>query len=171
MAQQTSFDLDDAKSLQTQLNSFSGIFQGEWDHVLNQWAKLKSSWNDEQFNQFEPFFERLTITYEKSVRECNEYEYFLAEQIKIIEEKKSKLGDLVTDTRKKAVATVQIGAALVAMVTNPKAQIDVNQQVNKLYSYQNKLQSETREKDIDINSVSKKFTSASGSPDPPKLSE
>ncbi len=171
MTQQTSFDLDHAKALQAQLNRFSGTFQGEWRQVLNHWGNLKSCWHDKQFDQFELFFEKLASTYETTIEECNEYEYFLAKQIQIAEEQKSKLGNLVSDVFKKTVATAQIGSAVVGMVTSPKAQVDIERQATQLYSYQQKAQAESREKEIDTSAIAKNVPATSGSSGSPTRSD
>ncbi|MBP0013397.1 MAG: hypothetical protein J7545_06255 [Roseofilum sp. SBFL] len=92
--QQTSFSSEDAQVLLTELQQFRDTLQQEWSRVLSQWANLKITWRDEQFDQFEPFFEAMAANYRDAEQDCEKYIRFLQEQIKIADERKSKLGAL-----------------------------------------------------------------------------
>ncbi len=105
MVKQTSFDLEDAKNLLSQLTQFYRTLWQEWSHVSTQWNNLKETWRDEQFNQFEPLFEQLSSTYKDEIEECESYIVFLKQQIEIADKRRVKLGDIVT----KVVTIGQIG--------------------------------------------------------------
>ncbi|HAT15950.1 MAG TPA: hypothetical protein DCS91_22460 [Microcoleaceae bacterium UBA11344] len=94
MAEQTSFDLEDAKDLREQLQQFYETQRQEWSRVLSQWENLKGVWHDNQFDSFEPLFEKLKSTYSDGERECESYLVFLNQQIKVAEERRQKLGNL-----------------------------------------------------------------------------
>ena len=94
MSRQTSFDLEDAETLLKQLQRFHETIRQDWSKVLSQWANLRSVWHDQQFDKFEPLFEKLTTTYSDSERECEEYIAFMQDQIRIAEDRRAKMGAL-----------------------------------------------------------------------------
>jgi len=89
----TSFDLEDAEALLTQLRRFYETLREEWSSVSNQWGNLKSVWHDVQFDKFEPLFEKLSDTHRESEKECEEYIAFMKEQIQIAQEVRDRLKD------------------------------------------------------------------------------
>ncbi len=94
---QTSFDSQNAEDLLKQLEQFRDTIRHEWSRVLNQWGNLKSVWHDQQFDKFEPIFEKFISTYRDAEQENEKYIQFLQEQIKINEEKKQKLAGCLAD--------------------------------------------------------------------------
>ena len=94
MAVQTTFKLDDAMDLLSQLQSFQEALKQDWSMVENKWADLRSCWNDEQYNYFEPFYEKLSATHKDSEKECEEFISFMREQIRIAEKHKTDLAKL-----------------------------------------------------------------------------
>lgn len=111
MVKPTSFNLEDAECLLRQLDRFRGTLQHEWEKVATQWENLKSTWGDQQFDKFAPFFEKLSYTYQDEVEECEKYMVFLGQQIKTAEQRKVKLGDVVN----KLSAGVEIAQAIVGL--------------------------------------------------------
>ncbi len=94
MAAQTTFDLDDAKELLKQLENFYEAMKQDWSRVENQWANLRSCWHDDQYQTFEPLYEKLTSTHKDSQKETEEYISFMREQIRIGEKRKDRLKGL-----------------------------------------------------------------------------
>lgn len=94
MAAQTTFKLDDAVDLLSQLEGFREAIKQDWSMVENQWANLKSCWHDDQYNTFEPLYNKLSSTHKDSEKECEEFISFMREQIRIAEERNAKLGAL-----------------------------------------------------------------------------
>jgi hypothetical protein len=94
MAEQTSSSLEDMMALLNELKNFEENSQAEWSQVLNQWANLRSVWKDQQFDRFEPLFEDLASTYKTVGINCETFNQFMNEQVKILEEKQSRLGNL-----------------------------------------------------------------------------
>jgi hypothetical protein len=114
VAKQTSFNLEDAKVLQDRLGELYLTWQ-EWQKVESHWTNLKSVWKDEQFDKFEPLFEKLSTTYNKALEECHQYRGFLAQQIQIAEEKRLKLGELFD----KGMTVLQAGVSLLGTNATP----------------------------------------------------
>ena len=92
--QQTSFSSEDAKFFLSEQQAFREALRQEWSRVLNQWSNLKATWRDEQFDRFEPLFEKFAANYSDAERECEDYIAFVQEQIRIADERKAKLGAL-----------------------------------------------------------------------------
>jgi hypothetical protein len=95
MVKPTSFNLEDAECLLRQLNQFRVTLQQEWGKVATQWDNLKLTWHDQQFDKFEPLFEKLSSTYQHEIDDCEKYMVFLVQQIQTAEQSKVKLGDVV----------------------------------------------------------------------------
>lgn len=94
MAVQTTFKLDDAMDLLSQLEGFREAIKQDWARVENQWANLRSCWHDDQYNTFEPLYNKLSATHKDSERECEEFISFMREQIRIAEKRKTDLEKL-----------------------------------------------------------------------------
>lgn len=94
MSQQTSFSIEDAKELLTQLQQFRDVLVREWSRVSNQWHNLSMTWHDEQRTQFEPIYSKLLGTYADAQQEAEQYIAFLDNQIRIADERKQKLSGL-----------------------------------------------------------------------------
>lgn len=94
---QTSFDAQDAEDLLKELEQFHEAIRDEWSRVLNQWNNLKSVWRDQQFDRFEPIFEKFISTYMEAEKESDQYIRFVREQIEINENKKQKLAGRLAD--------------------------------------------------------------------------
>lgn len=94
MAGQTSFTEEDARELLSQLQKFRETLNQEWSRVANQWSNIKAVWYDQQFEQFEPIFQKFMYTYDDAERECEKYINFLEEQIRISRQRNQKLRDL-----------------------------------------------------------------------------
>lgn len=94
MAAQTTFDLEDAKDLLKQLENFHEVMKQEWSRVENQWSNLRSCWHDDQYQTFEPLYDKLSSTHKDSEKESGEYISFMREQVRIAEERRAKLGAL-----------------------------------------------------------------------------
>ncbi len=96
MATQTTFDLEDAKELQKQLAAFNGTLQRELGRIENQWINLKSTWHDDQYNNFSNnFLEKFLQTCRKLIRECESYEKFLNDEVQSAESIRVKLGSIM----------------------------------------------------------------------------
>lgn len=94
MAVQTTFKLDDAIDLLSQLVDFREALKQDWSKVENQWATLRSCWHDEQYDIFEPLYDKLSATHKDSEKECDEFISFMREQISIAEKRKTDLEKL-----------------------------------------------------------------------------
>jgi len=94
MAEQTKFSTDDASDLLRELQQFKDILNDEWSRVLNQWSNLESVWHDQQFDKFEPLFEKVIVNYRDTEQENEKYISFIQEEIKIAEERNQRLGNL-----------------------------------------------------------------------------
>lgn len=94
MSQQTSFDVLDAKVLDSHLQQFRDVLIREWSSVSSQWRNLSMTWHDDQHARFEPIFNKLLATYADAQRETEEYIAFLENQIRIAEERAQKLAGL-----------------------------------------------------------------------------
>ena len=92
--QQTSFSTEDAEMFLSEMQAFRETLQQEWSRVLNQWSNLKVTWHDEQFDRFEPLFEKLVASHSNAERECEKYIVFIQEQIRIVDDRKSRLRNL-----------------------------------------------------------------------------
>lgn len=94
---QTSFSYQDAEILLQELQAFRDIFQQEWSSVLNQWANLKATWHDEQFEQFEKWFdEKFAYNYSFTELQCSVYINYLYKQMEIAQKVRFNLGRLET---------------------------------------------------------------------------
>jgi len=94
MADQVSFEISDAQDLLKQLQQFDETIRYDWSSVLNQWGNLQATWRDQQFDHFEPLFERLVVTYNDTNQQCEGYITFLQDQIRIAEARSAKMGAL-----------------------------------------------------------------------------
>ena len=113
MAAQTRFKLEDAEELQRQLARFIGTLQRELDRVENQWANLQATWHDDNYNDFVAnFFERFRSVTNQVLRDCENYEVFLNDKVKIAESLKEKLWQF-TQTAFTVVETIQAVTSLV----------------------------------------------------------
>ncbi|MGB3191360.1 MAG: hypothetical protein WBB43_18290 [Limnoraphis sp.] len=117
MVKPTSFNLEDAECLLRQLNQFRETLQQEWGKVATQWDNLKLTWHDQQFDKFEPLFEKLSSTYQHEIDECEKYMVFLVQQIKTAEQRKVKLGEVFE------LANVGISLASLVFSSPPTAPI------------------------------------------------
>lgn len=109
----TSFNIEDAKNLLHQLNQFHLTLLQEWSHVSTQWSNLKETWHDQQFNEFEPLFDKLSSTYDDELKKCENYMLFLIQKIDIAEKGKFKLGEFATKIFE-TLGTVQTGLGLLS---------------------------------------------------------
>ena len=91
---QTTFKSDDAIDLLSQLKGFQEALKQEWSKVEDKWANLRSCWHDDQYNSFEPLYDKLSSTHKDSERECEEFISFMREQIRIDEKRKTDLAKL-----------------------------------------------------------------------------
>jgi hypothetical protein len=94
MAKQTSSNLEDMTALLSQLQNFQTSSQIEWSQVLSQWSNLEAVWQDVQYDRFEPLFEDLKATYREVANDCDRYNIFLNEQIRILADIQARLGNL-----------------------------------------------------------------------------
>jgi hypothetical protein len=94
MAEQTSSSLEDMMALLNELKNFEENSQAEWNQVLNQWANLRAVWKDQQFDRFEPLFDNLASNYKEVGISCEIFNQFMNEQVRILEDKQSRLGNL-----------------------------------------------------------------------------
>ena len=94
MADRVSFEISDAQDLLQQLQQFEETIRHDWSSVLNQWGNLQATWRDQQFDRFEPLFERLAATYNDANRQCEGYIAFLQDQIRIAEARQARMGAL-----------------------------------------------------------------------------
>jgi uncharacterized protein Yka (UPF0111/DUF47 family) len=94
MSDKVASSLEDMESLLSQIKNFEENSQMEWNQVLNKWADLRSVWRDQQFDKFEPLFENLAATYKNVEVSCDTFNQFMNEQVRILEDKQSRLGNL-----------------------------------------------------------------------------
>lgn len=181
--QQTSFSLEDAQVLLTELQQFRDLLQQEWSRVLSQWQSLKGTWRDDQFDKFEPLFEKMAANYQDAEGDCDNYIEFLQEQIRIAESRKSKLGGLnLMGKLEKTVAGVQIFSSLAGMAIAPPTQrpptpsdrydmmpgimrnMNAEDQLSEAYSQQQETDAQRRQREIEKNAKADNKNQASGSP-------
>ncbi|NER97314.1 MAG: hypothetical protein F6J86_26290 [Symploca sp. SIO1B1] len=143
----TSFNVEDVKSLLHQINEFCETLEQEWNKVSNQWSNLKSTWHDEQFNKFEPIFEKMLFAYEEEITKCKSYTIFLAQQIQIAQQRNNKLVDLTVDVTKK---TVDLSKKSVAWLdTTQKVEAFLEEQT-KIAEQANKMIADLIKKSLDL---------------------
>ena len=94
MSQQTSFNVESARDLQNRLQQFLEVLHQELGKVQSQWQNIKSTWHDQQFDRFEPIFEKFLAAYDDAEKDCERYIAFLNEQIQIAEKRRHQLGQL-----------------------------------------------------------------------------
>ena len=94
MAEQTTFEIQDAKDLLYQLEQMLSTLKSEWAQVSNQWSSLSMTWYDLQREEFEPIYDKLLDVYSSSQLEIENHITFINEQIRIAEERSSKLAGL-----------------------------------------------------------------------------
>ncbi len=181
--QQTSFSLEDAAVLLSDLQQFRETFQQEWSRVLSQWANLKIAWRDEQFDKFEPLFEKMAANYQDAEQDCDNYIEFLQEQIRIAESRKSKLGGLdLMGKLEKTVTVVQAFSSLAGMAIAPPVQrpptlserydmmpgimrnMNAEDQLSEAYSQQQETDAQRRQREIEKSAKADNKNQASGSP-------
>ena len=91
---QKGFQKEDAEDLLHQLKEYYETQRDEWSKVLNQWKSLESTWQDKQYQKFEPLFEKLSFAYSEAEKDCEKYIAFIQRRIKVEEQKEDKLGNL-----------------------------------------------------------------------------
>ncbi|EKD10329.1 hypothetical protein [Limnospira platensis] len=84
--QQTSFIVEDAEQLLTELRRFNDSLKTEWSRVQSQWDNLKKCWHDPQYDEYSPLFEKLKERYQQTEIECEKYIAFIYKQIEITKE-------------------------------------------------------------------------------------
>lgn len=94
MSTVTSFDLDDAKLLLNQLVQWRQVLRIEWQAVSGQWGNLSMAWHDTQRDKFEPYYTKLLSDWNMTETNLDSAIVFLTEQIRIAEERQSRLGAL-----------------------------------------------------------------------------
>jgi len=180
MPKQTSFDLEDAKALLSQLTEFYRTLWQEWKRVSNQWENLKAVWHDEQFDKFELLFDKLSTAYDDAIKDCEKYISFLDKEIQIAESEKEKLGSLLKTNYKKVVAASQIVQAIISPPIPPpvyptnlpsykQESVRVKKVIHPFFEYvkqQKKREVENRKKEIDISASVSNSPKTFGSPDP-----
>jgi hypothetical protein len=181
--QQTSFSSEDAEVLLKELQQFREIFQQEWSRVLSQWSNLKINWRDDQFDRFEPLFEKMAANYNDAEQDCDNYIEFLQGQIRVADERKSKLGGLdLMGKLEKTVAGVQIFSSLAGMAIAPPTQrpptpsdrynmmpgimrnMSAEDQLSEAYSQQQEAEAQRRQREIENSAKADNKNQASGSP-------
>lgn len=81
--QQTSFLVQDAEQLLTELRRFNESLKTEWARVQNQWDNLEQTWHDQQYDKYYPLFDKLKERYEQTEIECERYIAFIDQEIEI----------------------------------------------------------------------------------------
>jgi hypothetical protein len=94
MATQVGFHVEHASAMLNQVQQLREVVQQDWSSVMNQWGNLQSSWSDQQYEQFYPLFEQLAGTYNGSEQACENFASFLQEQIRIADDRRSRMGNL-----------------------------------------------------------------------------
>jgi hypothetical protein len=82
----TGVNIEDARLLLQQLGHFQETIQSDWATVTIKWQNLQDSWQDNQRDKFEPIFDNLCETYNKSERQQQEYIQFLENLIRAAED-------------------------------------------------------------------------------------
>ncbi|MBP0013396.1 MAG: GNAT family N-acetyltransferase [Roseofilum sp. SBFL] len=181
--QQTSFSSEEAQILLRELQQFCETLKQEWSWVVSQWSNLKVTWHDEQFDRFEPLFEKMAAHYNDVERDCEQYIEFLQEQIRIADERKSALGSLDWMGKiEKTVAGVQIFSSLAGTAISAPTQRDPTlteryqrmpgiarvmngeQQFSEYYQQQQEAETKRKKRELEISSKADKPSQASGSP-------
>jgi len=131
MAEQISFDIEDAKAFLKLLQEFNETLQQEWLQVSSQWSNLQRSWRDDQYYKFEPLFEKLSANYDDAKLECEVYVSWLALQIEVANKHKFNLFKAL----EKPIAATQIGMSLLGIniSSDPKNPAGVTQQSSSSY--------------------------------------
>jgi hypothetical protein len=80
------FDIQKTQEFRHHLHSFLCCLDEQWDEVTNRWKTLQNCWDDNQYDKFEPEFEKLSSEYKRAKQQCEHYIIFLG---KIIDEAKS----------------------------------------------------------------------------------
>lgn len=95
MAQQTSFDIQDARDLRDQLAQLRDFLRSEWRSVSSQAGNLRMSWHDSKRDEFDDYYRKqIEAPYANVERELDEYIAFLDNQLRIAEDLKRRLGNL-----------------------------------------------------------------------------
>ena len=82
MPEQIGVQVEDAKILLKELQQFDEALKKDWGRVLNKWQNLKPTWRDKQYKKFAPMFEKLSLTYKKAIKDCEQYMDYLKHQIR-----------------------------------------------------------------------------------------
>lgn len=130
MSKQFSFSSEDAEHLLQELQKLQEILEQEWSQVLNQWSNLKATWQDDQFDRFEPLFEELVNSYKSALFEAEVYTGFLNKQI----EHAQKPG-LNLEILEKPLAFSGMAASLLGMATNPPTNNPTTLNPSQNFSY------------------------------------
>ncbi|MDJ0648105.1 MAG: hypothetical protein QNJ60_05305 [Xenococcaceae cyanobacterium MO_188.B19] len=115
MSRQTSFEIEDAEDFLNQLQEFQKSLEQEWREVLNQWDNLRSTWQDDQYYQFEPLFEDLSATYRRAEEDLEQNIAVIDRQIKIAETLVERR-QLIPPILNRLFTTVVAGAGIVSSV-------------------------------------------------------
>ncbi|BAZ12178.1 hypothetical protein NIES4071_40060 [Calothrix sp. NIES-4071] len=81
MSKQTSFNIEDAEKLLTQLQQLNEIIQQDWSRVLNQWNNLEQTWQDDSYDDFQTNFQKIVDIYKDEQNELEQHIAFIKKQI------------------------------------------------------------------------------------------
>lgn len=90
----TSFEIDDAENLKSNLQNIQETLQGEWSAVISAWQNLQGAWNDQQRDKFESAFEQILADYQTIEQATEKYTQQLSEQIQIAQKQNDRLDAL-----------------------------------------------------------------------------
>jgi DNA repair ATPase RecN len=90
----TSFEVEDAENLKSNLQNIRETLQGEWSVVTSAWKNLQGVWNDQQRDKFENAFEQIIADYQTIEQAAEKYTQQLSEQIQIAQKQNDRLNAL-----------------------------------------------------------------------------
>jgi DNA repair ATPase RecN len=90
----TSFEVEDAENLKSNLQNIRETLQGEWSAVTSAWQNLQAEWNDVQRDKFEDAFQQLLADYQMIEQATERYTQQLSEQIQIAQKQNDRLNAL-----------------------------------------------------------------------------
>jgi GNAT superfamily N-acetyltransferase len=87
---QTSFSLEDAETFLNSLHEFYAAHQ-DWNDVEKYWDNLQITWKDQQSEKFSSLFERISLSHQLAIEECERYTIFISTQIELASKQKNLL--------------------------------------------------------------------------------
>jgi hypothetical protein len=90
----TQFEIEDAENLKLYLQKIRETLKTEWLTVTSAWQNLQVSWDDEQRDKFDDYFQQLTSNFQTIDQASEKHIQQLFEQIQIAQKRNEKLNSL-----------------------------------------------------------------------------